>query len=323
MQLGEIYRWLIEKGKEADLRSREELTELAEEKKKAIRNTRDKAFLMADDGQWYNPYGDSRILYGQENRYVSRALVGIDIDGSEFLLADRWRECCKPIDLIITHHPQGRAQIQLYQVMKVQEDMLYEAGVPINVAEALMNQRVQEVQRALLPANHQKNVDMARLLDIPFLAVHSPADNQVQKFLTDYLIKDQKNVEKEKQKVKDVIEKLLELPEFRKSAEYGLVPQVVSGKSEDSTGKLYIKMNGGTAGPEKSIEELVKAGVGTMICMHLPEAQRKKAQEMHLRVIVAGHMPCDSLGMNLLMDGLEKRGVEIIACGGFIRHRRK
>ncbi|QGG46945.1 NGG1p interacting factor NIF3 [Heliorestis convoluta] len=322
MQLGEIYRWLVQKGKEADVRTEEELDLLAEERKEKFRKSKDKGLILSEDQDWDNPYGDTKILYGSEERYVSRALVGIDVDGSEFLLADKERQRCEPIDLIITHHPQGRAQIQLFQVMKVQEEMLYEAGVPINVAEALMSQRINEVQRALLPANHQKNVDLARILDIPFLAVHSPADNQVQKYLTNYLIKENKEHD-EKQKIKDIIEMLLDLPEYRQAAQYGMVPQVIAGNPQNRTGKLYIKMNGGTAGPEKSIDELAKAGIGTIICMHLPEAQRKRAAELHLRVIVAGHMASDSLGMNLLMDGLEKKGVEIIPCGGFIRHRRE
>jgi len=43
------------------------------------------------------------------------------------------------------------------------------------------------------------------------------------------------------------------------------------------------------------------------------------AREAHLNVVVAGHCPSDSLGMNLFLDELEKRGIEIITCSGLIR----
>ncbi|MBC9785557.1 NGG1p interacting factor NIF3 [Heliobacterium chlorum] len=319
MQLGALFDWLIEKGIEADPRSREELKALAEERKKAITVSKNKAVKLADDGQWSNPYGDSQLLYGKRIQEIRRALVGIDIDGAELLLADRWRQQGQSIDLVIAHHPEGRGLIQLYQVMKVQEDLLAAAGVPVNVAESLLNERMNEVRRSVLPGNHQKNVDLARLLGIPFLCVHSPADNQVQKYLTEFLSEDRLGVNSQ---VQDVIDALLDLPEFHMAATYGMVPQVISGKNRDKSGRIYVKMNGGTSGPEQSIEALVKAGVGTMVCMHLPEAQRKKALEFHLRVVIAGHMACDSLGLNLLMDGLEAQGVEIISCGGFLRYHR-
>lgn len=321
MQLGKLFDWLVQQGISADPRANQDLMALAEQRKKAVVDSKDRAVKMADDCQWDNPYGDTRILYGNRQTKILRAMVGIDIDGSELLLADRWREGNRPIDLVIAHHPEGRAQVQLHQVMKVQEDLMEAAGVPVNVAEAIMSERMSEVRRAILPVNHQKNVDLARLLDIPFLCVHSPADNQAQKFLSDYLLEKRIGTENQR-KVQEIIDALLDLPEFQMAAKYGLVPQVVAGNNKHKAGKLYIKMNGGTAGPDKSIEELVKAGVGTMVCMHIPEAQRKKAAELHLRVVVAGHMPCDSLGLNLLMDGLEGMGVEIIPCGGFLRYRR-
>jgi hypothetical protein len=36
-------------------------------------------------------------------------------------------------------------------------------------------------------------------------------------------------------------------------------------------------------------------------------------------VVIAGHISSDSLGVNLFLDELEKRGIEIIPCSGLIR----
>jgi len=36
-------------------------------------------------------------------------------------------------------------------------------------------------------------------------------------------------------------------------------------------------------------------------------------------VVIAGHMASDSLGLNLFLDELEQRGVEIVPCSGLLR----
>jgi len=41
-----------------------------------------------------------------------------------------------------------------------------------------------------------------------------------------------------------------------------------------------------------------------------------------MNVVVSGHMATDSLGINLLADRLEDRGLQVIPCSGLIRARR-
>ncbi len=69
-------------------------------------------------------------------------------------------------------------------------------------------------------------------------------------------------------------------------------------------------------------EQLSRAGIGTLIGMHMKEDHRKEAEKFHMNVVIAGHISSDSLGMNLLLDEIAKRGVEIIPVGGLIRVRR-
>jgi putative NIF3 family GTP cyclohydrolase 1 type 2 len=56
--------------------------------------------------------------------------------------------------------------------------------------------------------------------------------------------------------------------------------------------------------------------------MHIPESHLEEARKHHMNVVIAGHVASDSLGMNLLADRLEERGVEVTPCSGFIRVRR-
>ena len=48
-------------------------------------------------------------------------------------------------------------------------------------------------------------------------------------------------------------------------------------------------------------------------------ACNRNDDEHHLNVIVAGHMSSDSLGLNLFLDNLEKKGVAIVPRSGFNR----
>ncbi len=68
--------------------------------------------------------------------------------------------------------------------MPLQEDLLADLGVPINVAEGILASRISEVERGLMPLNHNRPVDAAKLLGFPLMCVHTPADNMVTTHLT-------------------------------------------------------------------------------------------------------------------------------------------
>ena len=72
-------------------------------------------------------------------------------------------------------------------------------------------------------------------------------------------------------------------------------------------------MTGGTEGPKPIMEKLADRGVGTIVGMHMGQDLRKTAEDNHIHVIIAGHIFSDSLGVNLLLDELERHGVEIVA----------
>jgi hypothetical protein len=81
-------------------------------------------------------------------------------------------------------------------------------------------------------------------------------------------------------------------------------------------------MTGGTEGPKKVMEKLADAGVGTIVGMHMGQEMRDEADKHSMHVLIAGHMSSDSLGINLLLDELERKGVTTIATSGLIRVHR-
>jgi hypothetical protein len=56
--------------------------------------------------------------------------------------------------------------------------------------------------------------------------------------------------------------------------------------------------------------------------MHMTDKHRQAAKDNHINVIISGHMASDSLGMNLFLDELQKRGIEILPAAGLIRVER-
>lgn len=261
-------------------------------------------------------YSDTAILFGDPDTQVHSVLVGIDIEVAELLLADRIREKSR-LDLVISHHPEGKAYASLYKVMQLQVDLLKKVGVPEKEARELLEQRCWEVERKILPANHMRPVDAARLLNLPFMCVHTPADNHVYSFLQGIVDR------KKPKKVRDILDILMGIPEYRQASLHQAGPRVILGNPERPVGKVLIEMTGGTEGPRDVFDKLYKAGVRTLICMHLSEEHFKKVKDTYLNVVIAGHISSDALGLNLLLDRIEKEeALQIIDCSGFKRIRR-
>lgn len=261
-------------------------------------------------------FEDTAILYGNPDREIKKILVGIDIEVGELLLADRIRSL-EGLDLVISHHPQGQAYASLFKVMRLQIDILEKLGMAKKVAEELLEERQREVERKILPNNHFRSVDAARLLDLPFMCIHTPADNHVFYFLT-------KLVRKEKPKmVQDIIDILMTIAEYKTAARQQVGPRVILGSPNRLVGKIFFEMTGGTEGSHDAYAKLYKKGIRTLISMHLSEEHFKKVKDAKLNVIIAGHISSDTLGLNLLLDNLEREErFQILSCSGFQRFKR-
>jgi putative NIF3 family GTP cyclohydrolase 1 type 2 len=313
VKIQEIYEIAICKGIAVDPRGEEGVRKELSRRKKDFDDLQESEKKDFDQEALKNPYSDTRVLCGDSDLDVRGVLAGIDMEVGEVLLADRLREKGKRIDLIISHHPEGKALAALYGVMHIQEDELHQLGVPINVAEGLMAGRIAEIERRLMPVNHNRAVDAAALLGIPLMCVHTPADNLVQDFLNRHFAKN------EPERVGDIVKLLKDIPEYRAAVKRNAGPKVVAGKEKGSAGKIFVDMTGGTSGAKESFEKMAAAGVGTIVGMHMSEPYRKEAEKHHINVVIAGHMASDSLGLNLFLDELVQRGVEVIPCSGLLR----
>lgn len=319
LTLKQIHDMAIEMGRKHDPRSQKEIEGVLARYKEQYEKAEGKKKEYFDKERLTNPYLDSRVLYGALNRSIKSMMACIDVDSAELLLAHTLKEKGMSIDMVLSHHPEGRALMDLTRVMSVQDTIAEELGVSPNVAEKLMHKRTAVLDRALHPINHYQPVDTAKHLDIPFMCCHTPADNCAHQFMENFIRKNQKKW----RTIKDFMEALLGISEFQEAEKMGIGPMIFCGSPESKLGKIAVTgMTGGTSGSEDIYEHYSHAGVGTLVQMHIPEAHREKAEKYHLNIVVPGHIPSDSLGLNLLLDSIEKKGVKIISAGGFIRVKR-
>lgn len=311
MKIQEIYSLAINKGIEADFRGKEAIAKILKRKKEKYDKLSEKEKEDFDKESLENPYLDSQILNISQDKDIKKVLVGIDVEPAEILLAKEIGN----IDLIISHHPLGKALANLHEVMEMQCDILNQYGVPINVAEGLMKERISEVARGVNRVNHQRTVDTAKILGFNLMCLHTMCDNLAAKFLKDKIEKEDNLV-----RIEDLLNLLKEIEEYKIATKFGAGPKIFVGDKENRCGKITLtEITGGTEGSPKIYEKMAIAGIGTIIGMHMEEEHKKEAEAANINVVIAGHISSDSLGTNLFLDELQKRGVEIVPCSGLIR----
>ncbi|MBM4145768.1 MAG: NGG1p interacting factor NIF3 [Nitrospira sp.] len=317
MKLRDLHKKAIQTGIENDPRGSQAALKDLDLKKRDFEDLKPDEKAFFDTESLTNPYADSRILHGSGDEEIKNILVGIDIDVGELLLADNLRTKGQRIDLLLSHHPSGKAFADLHAVMQMQSDILNLFGVPINIAEALMDGRIKEMERKLMPANHTRAVDAAKLLNIPFLCLHTPADNMVATYLQRLFD------EKKPHYLSDLLDLLKNILEYKTAMMNGAGPKIILGSKTRKAGKIFVDMTGGTEGAKDIFESLTSSGVSTIVGMHMSEEHRKEAEKSHLNVVVAGHIASDNLGLNLLIDEIAKENpLEVLECSGFRRFNR-
>ena len=312
MTIQEIFDLAIKMGREADPRPQEEIKKQLVRIKKAHELVPTKQREYSPKDKLTNPYVDSAIHFTDNpQREIRKILVTIDSHEAEIILAKELAA-----DLVIGHHPIGKSLALLDDSMEMQLQVYKKYGVPINIIEGLMKTRITQVARSVHIANHYIEADSARLLRVNLINIHSPVDNLLDRFLSTLVERAQPEF------VEDLVEALFDIPEFQESSRRGTPVKVFAGNSKNYCGKIMVDMSGGTSGTEKIYPHLANAGIGTVLTMHRPENHYKIAEKSFINLVITPHIASDSLGMNLFIDELDKKGIKILPAGGFIRVNR-
>lgn len=307
MTLKQIYDLAIKIGIKNDFRTKKEIDDHLKRKKEEYDKLSKEEKEFFDRERLTNPYSDTRIHF-DTNKSIKKALAGIDVTVGGLVLAKEMG-----FDTVINHHPIGKALIGLDDVMETQIDLLEKHGIPVHIAEKITKIRISEVARGISPINHYVLPDAAKLLKINLINIHSPADNCAQEIV------DEKIRKSKPRYVGDILKTINDIKEYKEAKKRGAGSMLFSGNKKNRCGKIFVGMAGGTEGSKDIFQAMSNAGVGTIVDMHLAEEHRKQAEKAHINVVIAGHISSDSVGMNVVLDEIEKKGVKIIPWGGLIR----
>ncbi len=319
MKLNKLFEQAIEIGIDADPRGRKMIEKNLKKKADHAKKLEGKEKEMFDHERTWNPYSDSRIINGTGDEEIQTLAVGIDIETPEMLLIDRLRDNGMRIDGAFIHHPEGRALADLEKVMPMQVDILMRTGVPVNHAEALIRPRMDRIWRSIHADNLFRVERAAELLGIPAFCCHTPTDNLVWGYMEKHICQE------EYDDLGEIINAIMDIPEYKHYAKKGNPPIIAHGSRSGRPGKIFAtEFTGGTNGPEDFMELQSRAGVGTILSMHVPEKMIEEAKKHNVNMIQCSHMASDSLGVNLMLDKLTKheKKLSVVEISGFIRVKR-
>ena len=242
---------------------------------------------------------------------LRRALFGVDIDISDLLFARS-----AGFDVVVAHHPLGGlpASPRFTEVMWGMVEHLTAEGVAEPTARSVVAARVATVHRRRHVANYNRVADTARLIGLPLLNIHLPPDLVTRAHL-ETLIAAKLGPDAS---AADLLDLLGAIPEMQGSI---VKPEQWIGDGANSLGRVTVAMAGGTNGGYPVFRALYEVGVTTIVAMHIdePDLVRLRAEAAPgWNLVISGHMPSDSIGINRLIWGLEDIGLECTRCSGVI-----
>ncbi len=320
MKLKKFFERAVALGIEEDPRGKKLIEKMFKKQKERQKKLEGKEKELFDEERTWNPFPDCRIINGADDSEFTHLMVGIDIETPEILLADRLRSKGTKIDGLLIHHPEGRALADLDQVMPLQVDLLMGVGVPVNHAEGLLRPRMDRISRSIHADNLFRTERAAELLGFPAVCCHTITDNLVWAFMEKHICKH------EYDDLGGIMNAIYEIPEYKKFAKKGNPAIIVSGNRNSRPGKICAtEFTGGTNGPEEFFEAKARAGVGTVLSMHVTEKSLEEAKKHHVNIIQCSHMASDALGVNLMLDVMKKEDPKMtfIEVSGFVRVERK
>jgi DNA-binding protein len=236
---------------------------------------------------------------------IRKLLFGIDAGVPELLLAKQLG-----YDAVIAHHPQGGAAVVgFHQVFRRHIQQMVKAGVPKEEAEKAVWKKLEELEVQAHTRNYAHAVDVAKLLRVPYMNVHTPLDEVGRRIMSEQI----HSRIKEDSTVQDVVSALEDLNEFKKAV---TEIKIRMGKAENPAGKVVMSHGAGTNGGYQIAKTYFKHGLGTVVYIHISPADLEKLKaEGKGNLIVTGHIASDSVGINPLIHELEKRNVSVTRIG--------
>lgn len=251
--------------------------------------------------------GDCAIYY--PGTRISSILMGIDVGSAELFMARQLG-----YHAVIAHHPAGYAG-PYWEVYRLHVGQMIAAGVPHEVAEAAVAGRVASFQAAAQRENYDHVASVARLLEMPFLNIHSPLDEVGRRIMQQTV--DERLARQPEATVAGLRDALMMLPPF---AAARTEMQVALGAWDAPAGRTVVSHGAYTNGGYNVARAYLTSGVETICCIHFPleDAQRLASEGVKGNILVMGHIAGDSVGINPYVERLRTDGLEVTTFSGII-----
>ncbi len=253
---------------------------------------------------------DSQV-YVEAPADVRRVLFGVDITLAEVLWAQQ-----NGFDAVIAHHPLGdRTRTDFAElVRRRQVEQMTAEGIAPEVAEEAITARLEPIARRTHMSNINAVVDSARLFGMPLCNVHLACDI----ITRDAIIAMLRARAETSTTVAECLRWFGDFAEYRHGHAQ---PQAWVGSPANTLGRWTVAIAGGTNGGFPVFAEYFRAGVDTVFAMHIDEGELQRLRAVAApddTLVVTGHMTSDSIGINVVIAGLEARGIEVVRTSGVV-----
>jgi len=252
--------------------------------------------------------GDSAIYLPGDG--IERVLVGIDVKAAELAIAS-----AKGFDCAISHHPVGgSATLRFHRVLARHIDQLVAAGVPHEVAEETLREKIEERRILNSTTNYDHGPSVAKLLGMPYLNIHTPLDEIGRRRMSEAAA-----ALSEDAAVAKLVDRFYAtFGEFRNAA---TEIEVRLGNPGNRLGRVVVSHGAGTNGGYPVAKAYFDHGIDTVIYIHCRPADSKRLLDEYgtsKNLIVTGHIASDSIGINPYVDRLREEGLEVTPFSGIV-----
>lgn len=308
MKLYELYRKAIEIGMRIDWRPKGAIDSILRQAKA------DSDTEGFDRDRLFNPYGDTRIAFGDGEAEVKAVLVGIEIHPHHLLQAAVMRQGGARVDLALSHHMSciNRGLYHFDDILDFHNYSLAEAGVPRELYEPLVAKWKKDISYEW----KMDTVNMARGLNVPLMNIHTPCDlfhvTHIRRTMEQ--MKDA-TVGQIAEHLSRTIEEVRRTPYERYS---------VRGDASAKPGKVYVPIGAGWAPPPELFRLACEAGINTAVLVTPKPEHLQLAAKHNVAILDVPHNSNDNFGINMLLDALQEDGeLTIHDAHNFTRVRRR
>jgi len=252
--------------------------------------------------------GDSAIHHTGDE--IRRILFGIDLKAPELkVAADLGFDCA------LSHHPVGGSSaLRFHEVLERHVAQMIGAGVPREVAEDTMRETIESRRVLNSMVNYDHDPSVARLLDLPYLNIHTPLDEIGRRRMAEAAV-----VLGESATVAELIDHFYEtFGEFRNAATR---IEIRVGDASHRLGRVVVSHGAGTNGGYPVAKAYFDHGIDTVIYIHCRpnDAEKLRAEYGAAKtLIVTGHIASDSVGINPYVERLRDEGLGVTTFSGII-----